>query len=82
MTDTTRKQSKRTKLQRKNRNAMRKQLSNWFLAASLGLTGSGLVNLFTLSPQISGVIAVIALCLGVAALIASLTFLYYIETEE
>ena len=66
----------------KNRNAMRKQLSNWFLAASLAVTGARLLDLFSNVSRFDQLIAFVFIVLGICALLVSLVLLYYMEGEE
>ncbi len=72
----------RSKQQRKNYNAIRKQLSNWALATSLALTGAGLIDLFSNETRFDNITAVLFLIIGFLALLVSLAFLYYMEDEE
>ncbi len=82
MSEAKQRKEKPTRLERKNRNAMRKQVSNWFLATSLALTGTGLLETFTDSPRFSVFEAVLFIVLGFAAILVSVTILRYMEDED
>ncbi|MGB6231072.1 MAG: hypothetical protein WBF53_13205 [Litorimonas sp.] len=68
--------------QARNRNAIRKQISNWLLAISLALSGGGLLDLFSESARFSRIEGIAFFALGLVIFLVSLVVLYYVEDED